>query len=79
MEQYVMSVADVQKALHIGKDKAYRLFKQKSFPSFQFDGKYMVRVTDFEAWLGKIQKLPDRNYRLGLMSYGSYSGSHSYY
>lgn len=72
MEQYVMSVADVQKALHIGKDKAYRLFKQKSFPSFRFDGKYMVRTSDFEAWLGKIQKLPDRNYRLGLMSYCSY-------
>lgn len=79
MEQYVMSVAAVQKALHIGKDKAYRLFKQKSFPSFQFDGKYMVRVSDFELWLGKIQKLPDKNYRLGLMSYGSYGSYYSYY
>ena len=72
MTNYIMTVADVQKALHIGKDKAYRLFKQKSFPSFQLDGKYMVRVSDFEVWLGKIQKLPDKNYRLGLMSYYSY-------
>ena len=79
MEQYVMSVADVQKSLHIGKDKAYRLFNQKSFTSFQFDGKYMVRVSDFELWLGKIQKLPDKNYRLGLMSYGSYGSYYSYY
>ncbi len=79
MTNYVMTVADVQKALHIGKDKAYRLFKQKSFPSFQFDGKYMVRVADFEAWLGKIQKLPDKNYRLGLMSYGNYGSYYRYY
>ena len=79
MDNYVMSVADVQKALHIGKDKAYRLFKQKSFPSFQFDGKYMVTVKDFELWLAKIQKLPDKNYRLGLIRYGSYGGYYSYY
>lgn len=76
MEQYVYTVADIQKILHIGKDKAYRLFKQKSFPSFQFDGRYLVTRKDFELWLEKIQKLPDKNYRLGLMTYyqGAYYG-----
>lgn len=69
MARYVMTVADVQKALHIGKDKAYRLFKQKSFPSFQFDGRYLVTAQDFELWLGKLKKLPDKNYKLGLMTY----------
>ena len=64
MERIVMSVADVQKAMHIGKDKAYRLFKQKSFPSFQFDGKYMIVQEDFEKWLRYIQKIPGKNYVL---------------
>lgn len=69
MEPKVYTVAEVQKILHIGKDKAYRLFKQKSFPSFQFDGRYLVRVSDFDNWLGKIQKMPDRNYVLKLTNY----------
>lgn len=68
MEQYVMTVADVQKVLHIGKDKAYRLFKQKSFPSFRFDGRYLVTEKDFERWMERIQKLPDKNYKLSLIS-----------
>ena len=71
MEQHVYTVAEVQKILHIGKDKAYRLFKQKSFPSFQFDGRDLVRVKDFDTWLGKIQKMPERNYVLKLTTYYS--------
>lgn len=68
MEQYVMTVADVQKVLHIGKDKAYRLFKQKSFPSFRLDGRYLVTEKDFERWMERIHKLPDKNYKLSLSS-----------
>ena len=59
-----LTVADVKMHLHIGNDKAYALFKQKSFPSFKFDGKYLVRRDEFEKWLNNIQKLPDRNYKL---------------
>ena len=70
MEKYVMTVEDVQKALYIGKDKAYRLFKQKSFPSFQIEGRYYVTVEDFGIWLGKLKKLPDKSFRMGLMMYG---------
>ena len=63
-ENMTMTVADVQKALHIGKDKAYRLFRMASFPSFQFDGKFLIRTQDFEKWMERIQKLPGKNYRL---------------
>lgn len=64
MQGTVMTVADVQKELHIGKDKAYLLFKKKSFPSFRFDGRYLVTSEDFAEWLSKIKKLPDKNYVL---------------
>lgn len=64
MTSMTMTVADVQRELHIGKDKAYRLFKQKSFPSFQFDGRYLIATKDFEAWMERIKKLPGRNYLL---------------
>ena len=64
MDAITLTVADVKKHLHIGNDKAYALFKQKSFPSFQFDGKYLVKRDDFEKWLSNIQKLPDKNYKL---------------
>jgi len=64
MDTLTLTVADVKKLLHIGNDKAYALFKQKSFPSFQFDGKYLVLKTDFEKWLENIKKLPDKNYKL---------------
>ena len=64
MQGTVMTVADVQKELHIGKDKAYSLFKMKSFPSFRFDGRYLVTSQDFAEWLSKIKKLPDKNYIL---------------
>lgn len=64
MQGTVMTVADVQKELRIGKDKAYSLFKMKSFPSFRFDGRYLVTSEDFAEWLRRIQKLPDKNYVL---------------
>jgi hypothetical protein len=63
-EKIVLSVADVQHALGIGKNKAYLLFKQPSFPSFQIAGKYMVSVKDFEIWMERIKKLPGKNYKL---------------
>jgi hypothetical protein len=60
----VLSVADVQHALGIGKNKAYLLFKQPSFPSFKIDGRYMVSAKDFEIWMERIKKLPGKNYKL---------------
>lgn len=63
-EKMVLNVADVQNILGISKNKAYRLFKMKSFPSIQFDGKYMITSKEFERWLERIQKLPGKNYKL---------------
>ena len=60
----VMTVREVQEELHIGRNKAYRLFKQKSFPSFQLDGTYLVARKDFEVWLDRLKKLPGKKYIL---------------
>ena len=62
--QNIMTVADVNKILHIGNDKAYALFKQKSFPSVRIDGKFLVKQDLFEKWLDDIRKLPDKTYRI---------------
>ena len=63
-DNMIMTINDVKKELHIGNDKAYRLFKTKSFPSFRLDGKYLIERENFHKWLADIQKLPDKNYRI---------------
>ena len=60
----VMTVREVQEELHIGRNKAYRLFKQPSFPSFQLEGTYLVSRKDFETWLDRLKKLPGKKYVL---------------
>ncbi len=66
MDKYVMTVADVQKALGLGRDKTYSLFRQKSFPSVQIDGRYFITKKAFENWLDRLQKLPDKKYIIDL-------------
>ena len=63
-DQMVLTVADVQRVLHIGKNKAYLLFKQNSFPSFMLDGKYLISTKDFEAWLDRVKRIPGKRYIL---------------
>ena len=53
-ETLVMTVADVQRELKIGKNKTYLLFKQRSFPSFRLDGTWLVTRKDFLAWLDRL-------------------------
>jgi hypothetical protein len=60
----VMTVREVQEELHIGRNKAYLLFKQPSFPSFMLDGTYLVARKDFETWLDRLKKLPGKKYVL---------------
>lgn len=60
----VMTVREVQEELHIGRNKAYLLFKQPSFPSFQLEGTYLVSRKDFETWLDRLKKLPGKKYIL---------------
>lgn len=60
----VMTVNDVMGILHIGRNKAYRLFNMKSFPSFRFEDRHYITKKDFEAWMERIKKLPGQNYKL---------------
>lgn len=62
MNSIIMTAKDVKEYLHLGNGKTYELFRQKSFPSFQLDGKYLVERAKFEKWLANIQKLPGKNY-----------------
>ncbi len=64
MEKYLLTVADVQKVLGLGRDKTYRLFRQKNFPSIQIDGRLFVSQKKLEEWLDKIQKLPGKKYTI---------------
>lgn len=60
----VMTVREVQEQLQIGRNKAYLLFKQPSFPGFMLDGTYLVARQDFEDWLARLKKLPGKKYML---------------
>mgnify|MGYP000893031668 FL=1 len=60
----ILTVIDIKAILKIGNDKAYKLFHQRSFPSFSIGGKHYIKRDDFEQWLENIKKLPDRNYKL---------------
>lgn len=60
----LLSVADVQKILGIGKTKAYYLFDQKDFPSFRIGGRYYVKKERFEKWIDDIMLLPNRCYEI---------------
>ena len=63
-EIVLLSVADVQKILGIGKTKAYSLFGQKDFPSFRIDNRYYVKKEKFEKWIDEITLLPNRCYEI---------------
>ena len=52
----LMTVKELQNYLGIGKDKAYKLLKSKSFPSAKIGGRYYVIKPDLAAWLGKQAK-----------------------
>lgn len=47
----LLTVKDVQMFLGIGKEKAYKMFKDKRFPSFQLGNRHYVRKDKFFAYL----------------------------
>ena len=52
MQETVMyRVQDLQEILHIGRDKAYSLMKNRSFPAMRLGGRYMVTQEAFFRWL----------------------------
>ena len=62
----LLTVKDVKNHLRIGNDKAYSLFKQKSFPAIRINGRYLVKKEKFEAWLDDIAKLPNKTYKIDM-------------
>ena len=49
----LMTIKELQNYLGIGKDKAYKLMKNKSFPAVKIGGRYYVIKPDFAVWLAK--------------------------
>ena len=60
----ILTVEDVKTLLHLGNDKAYKLFHQKDFPSFKFEGKNYVMEDHFYNWLGNLHNEPNKEYIL---------------
>lgn len=52
----LMTVKDLQNYLGIGKDKAYKLVKSKSFPALKLGGRYYAIKPDFVTWLEKLAR-----------------------
>lgn len=53
MEQKVLHVKDLQNALGIGRDVAYALMRNRSFPSMRLGSRYVVDKRAFDEWLEK--------------------------
>ena len=49
----LMTIKELQSYLGIGKDKAYKLAKSKSFPALKISGRYYIVKPDFAIWMGK--------------------------
>jgi len=53
-DKRLLQVRDLQEILNIGRDTAYALMHNKSFPSTQIGGRYYVSASALEEWLNKI-------------------------
>lgn len=51
-----LTVKDVEKALGIGRNKAYTIFKRADFPAIEIDGQLRVCKDDFLEWLRKQRR-----------------------
>ena len=51
MERIVYNVKDLQKVLGIGRDTAYALMRNCSFPAIKIGNRYIVETKAFEQWL----------------------------
>ena len=47
----VLTVIDLQQALGIGRETAYALMHNKSFPSIKMGGRYFVEIGALQRWL----------------------------
>ena len=51
MECMVYNLKDLQKVLGIGRDTAYALMRNGSFPAIKIGNRYIVEAKAFEQWL----------------------------
>ena len=52
----LMTVNDVQKKLGIGRDAAYRLMKNKKFPSIRIGARYYITEAALIEWYANQQR-----------------------
>ena len=55
-EGRVLTVTEVGKRLKVGRNTAYDLFNQRSFPSFRIGKKLRITEAAFENWLNRQSK-----------------------
>ncbi len=57
-----LTIKELKKLLHVGNDKAYALVQMRGFPAIRISegGQWLIPEDKLEAWLEKIQKLPDK-------------------
>lgn len=48
-----MKVSELREYLHINNAEAYRLVKQRSFPSIKMGNKYLINKDRLPEWLAK--------------------------
>ncbi len=51
----VLTVQELSKVLHIGRDKAYALMKSEAFPSICLGGRYFVTEKALMEWLKQYE------------------------
>lgn len=49
----MLTIKDIQKHLHIGRDSAYALVKLSNFPSIKIGRTYLVPLSEYKKWLSK--------------------------
>lgn len=47
----MLTVADIAKIMHIGKNAAYELVKNPTFPSIQLGSRYLTSEKELEIWI----------------------------
>ena len=53
--QKLYTVKDLQCELGLGRDKAYQLMHNKTFPAIKIGGRYFVTQDALDEWLRKYQ------------------------
>ena len=63
----ILTVDDVKQLLHLGNDKAYKLFRQDDFPSFKIEGTNYIMEDKFYEWLGQLHQQPRKQYLMSMV------------